>query len=271
MTPLEVPTLAYPGTPQAPLRGFFMPHDTWVKSYRKFREWEWYKTPGMFHLFHHLIYGANHKDNKWQGMEIKRGQIVTGRDKLSQQTGLSPRQIRTCLHRLQESQELTIKTTNRFSIITICNYDKYQVAESDSDQQSDQQATSKRPASDHKQELKNDKNGKNKEIYSVSFLKFWDFYLGKNKGSKLTAFTEWNKNGHPEVESLIEMHRKQGDQKRELKENGEFCPEWPHVSTYLNQARWEETFEREKGSDTGNAKTFLEYLDDQGNYVGPED
>ena len=159
MTPLEVPTLAYPGTPQAPLRGFFMPHDTWVKSYRKFREWEWYKTPGMFHLFHHLIYGANHKDNKWQGMEIKRGQIVTGRDKLSQQTGLSPRQIRTCLHRLQESQELTIKTTNRFSIITICNYDKYQVAESDSDQQSDQQATSKRPASDHKQEcIKNVKN-----------------------------------------------------------------------------------------------------------------
>ena len=145
MTPLEVPTLAIPGTPQAPLRGFFMPHDTWVKSYRKFRDWEWYKKPGMFRLFHHLIYGANHKPGKWQGLEIDRGQIVSGRNKLSEETGLSPQQIRTCLSRLQETGELTIKSTNQFSIITICNYDKYQPIDFDINQQVNQRSTSDQP------------------------------------------------------------------------------------------------------------------------------
>lgn len=76
---------------------------------------------------------------------------------------MSERRIRTCLQHLENLENLTIKTTNKFSIITINNWDTYQSDETTNDQQSDQQATSKRPANDHKQESKEVKERKNKE------------------------------------------------------------------------------------------------------------
>ena len=48
----------------------------WVKSFRKIKDWEWYKKPLTAHLFQHLVREANHKDKMWQGIEIKRGQLV---------------------------------------------------------------------------------------------------------------------------------------------------------------------------------------------------
>lgn len=118
----------------------------------------------MVHLFTHLVLKANHKDGKWKGIPVKRGQLITGRKKLSSQTGISERSIRTCLKKLESTSELTIKATNKFSIITICNYNEYQDKKESSDQQSDQlpvqQPTNNRPASDHKQELKETKKPK---------------------------------------------------------------------------------------------------------------
>jgi hypothetical protein len=78
------------------------------------------------------------------------------------QTGITERSIRTCLQKLKNTGELTSKTTNKYSIITLCNYDKYQTLIFQSDQQTGQQPTSNRPASDHKQEVNNVKNEKNK-------------------------------------------------------------------------------------------------------------
>lgn len=80
---------------------------------------------------------------------IGRGQILTSRAKIKQETGLSDRQIRTCLERLQTTNEVTIQSTNVNSVITICNYDSYQNAPAYNDQPNDQQSairtTSERP------------------------------------------------------------------------------------------------------------------------------
>ena len=108
----------------------------------------------MFHLFAHLIVMANHKDQEWKGIMIKRGQLVTGRFVLSKQTGISQRSIRTCLARLEQTGEIVVKSTNKFSIVTICKYDDYQ----DKKRASDQQATSKRPASDQQATTNNNEN-----------------------------------------------------------------------------------------------------------------
>ena len=77
-------------------------------------------------------------------IELDRGQYISGRHKLSAAVGLSEREIRTCVARLEELDILSVKTTNRFSIYTIVNYNNYQ----DGDQQSDQQTTNKRPTND---------------------------------------------------------------------------------------------------------------------------
>lgn len=136
----------------------------WVKYHRRLFDWQWFTEPNMAHFFMALVALANHKPGKWRGIEIGRGQLITGRKVLAEKTGLTERSVRTCLKKLISTSEVTIKVTNRFSIITICNYDKYQSCE-DSERPAerpatgptdDQQTTSQRPQTRMK-ELKNDK------------------------------------------------------------------------------------------------------------------
>jgi hypothetical protein len=145
----------------------------WVKIYRQIENWEWYKTPNMAHLFQHLIMKANHETQNWQGITIERGQLVTGRKALKAQTGLSEQSVRTCLNKLKSTGEITIKTTSRFSVITICNYGTYQdqqpTINQEINQQSNQQLTNNQPTTNHKQECKELKNDK-KVIRATPFV-----------------------------------------------------------------------------------------------------
>jgi len=152
-------------------------NDGWIKLHRRFIEWEWYRTPYMFHLYTHLILRANHSPMKWQGMTIERGQLVTGRKQLSQELGVSEQTIRTCLIRLKSTSEITIKSTNKNSIITICNYASYQSQEKEINQhinqQANQQLTNNQPTTN--QQLTTNKNDKN--IKNV-----------KNKSARVKSF-----------------------------------------------------------------------------------
>ena len=73
---------------------------------------------------------ASHKEHidtiGRQRVPIRAGQFPFGRKKAAEETGLSQQVIRTCLKKLKKYENLTIKTTNKYSIITICNWDVYQ-------------------------------------------------------------------------------------------------------------------------------------------------
>ena len=98
----------------------------WVKLHSKFLKWEWASDPNMVALFIYLLLKANFKETEWKGVKLERGQLIFGREKASKDTGISVRTIRTCLERLKSTSELSVKTTNKYSIITICKYDSYQ-------------------------------------------------------------------------------------------------------------------------------------------------
>ena len=87
------------------------------------------------------------------GHEISKGSVVTGRKALAKDLELSETQIRTALKKLETTQEITIKTTNKFSIVSICKYKEYQSEEGrkqPKEQPTDnQQATNKQPTSNH--------------------------------------------------------------------------------------------------------------------------
>ena len=104
-------------------------------------DWRWYTERGMRHLFEHLILTANFKDGMWHGITVKRGQLVTSRSRLSRETGLTEKEVRTGLERLQRTGEIIIKATNQYSMITICNYDTYQ----GQDNRRSQSKTNERP------------------------------------------------------------------------------------------------------------------------------
>jgi len=133
---------------------------------RKILKWEWYQDVKVFHLFLYFLLRANWEDGRWKGIEVKRGQLITGRLKLSKDTGLSEREIRTCQEKLKTTGEITIKSTSKYSLITICKYDfyqnKYDKADQQNDHHIDQQSTNNRPTIDQQTTTNNTLNN-NKE------------------------------------------------------------------------------------------------------------
>ncbi len=113
----------------------------WIRLHRKIQDWEWYRDGNTFRLFIHLLLSANHKPQKWKGLVIGRGELATGRQSLSAQTGLSEQSVRTSLERLKSTNEITIKSTSKYSIVTIVNYDTYQFNDVEINQQTNQQVT----------------------------------------------------------------------------------------------------------------------------------
>lgn len=105
-------------------------------------EWEWADNPNTAWLFITILLLASHEDGAWKGVDVKRGQAITSRARLSAQTGLSEQSVRTALKNLLSTNEITIESTNNFTIITICKYDSYQQNQEDSNQQINQQTTS---------------------------------------------------------------------------------------------------------------------------------
>ncbi len=120
----------------------------WILLSRKFLDWQWWDKPEMVKLWLYLLLTANIEDKKWQGIEIKRGQLVTSRAHLSKAAHLSERTARTCLARLQQTGEITIKTTKHYTLITICNYNSYQDYNPNNRPTTDQQLTNNRPTTD---------------------------------------------------------------------------------------------------------------------------
>ncbi len=135
----------------------------WIKIHRKILEWEWYDDANTFRLFMHLILKANHKPKKYRGKEVGIGCLLTGRDILSTETGLSVRQVRTSLERLKSTNEVTIKTTSQGTEIKIVNYHKYQLTTSET--------TNERPTND--QQTTTNKNVKNnKEVILDEWIEY---------------------------------------------------------------------------------------------------
>lgn len=97
-----------------------------IKLFRSFENWSWYKDLPCFKLFIHFLIKANNKDKMWRGKEVKRGQFVTSYKHLAAETGLSIRQIRTAVDKLKLTGEIEQKTTNKWQVVTIVNYELYQ-------------------------------------------------------------------------------------------------------------------------------------------------
>lgn len=108
-----------------------MDNQGFVKLHRKILEWGWYKDANTIRLFLHCLLKANWKDGNFQGYEIPRGSFVTSVNSLSNELSsnkhkFTTQAVRTSLKHLNSTNEITIKTTNKFTIITINNYDNYQ-------------------------------------------------------------------------------------------------------------------------------------------------
>jgi len=141
----------------------------WVKLHRQFKDWEWYNKSEMVHLFIHCLIKANFKDGSFQGIECKKGSFITSLKHLSDETNISIQTIRTCLKKLQLTKEIEVKSTNKLTQITICNYDSYQQESDDTNKQLTTIEESK--------EVKKENNIDERKInFATSLKPFLDLY-----------------------------------------------------------------------------------------------
>jgi DNA-binding transcriptional MerR regulator len=127
----------------------------WIKIHRKFLDWEWFNKSEAVHLFLFMLIKANHKSGKWQGIDIERGQFISSLANISNATGISVQTIRTILKKLEKTNEIELKSTSQYTIVTICKYECYQ----------DENETSNKPITNNQQttnkQLTTNKNEKN--------------------------------------------------------------------------------------------------------------
>lgn len=111
----------------------------WVKLHRSILTWEWFTDVNTAHFFEYCIVKANHDDDTWRGIRIKRGSFLSSYETMRVESGLTVQKIRTAIEKLKSTGEITSEATNNYTIITVCNYDNYQI-ETKQEQQAIQQA-----------------------------------------------------------------------------------------------------------------------------------
>lgn len=130
---------------------------TYIKLDRNILAWEWYTDQITKSVFIHLLLTANIKESRFSGRVIRRGELVTSYKVLAKELKFTESQIRTALNHLKKTGEVAVKTTNKYSIITVLNYDKYQSSITGRSQASNKQVTGK------SQRLKNIRNKEQKK------------------------------------------------------------------------------------------------------------
>jgi len=131
-----------------------------IKLDRAIENWRYKTKPNYVALWVHLLVKANHETRKVYDTVVERGCLLTSYETLAKGTGLSIQSVRTILRHL-DGEELTIKSTNKYTLICIVKYDEYQGRNKQTNKPSNKQLTDNQQTTNNKQETKETKALKN--------------------------------------------------------------------------------------------------------------
>ncbi len=153
----------------------------WIKIHRKMLENPIIcKDSDYLSVWIYLLLNATHKEIpalfKGEKITLHPGQLITGRKSMSDKLKISESKIYRIINEYKSEQQIEQQTSNKNSLITILNWNKYQQSE----QQNEQQMNNKRTTTE--QQLNTNKNVKNdNNIYLFNF---------KNNKEKVAPFSE---------------------------------------------------------------------------------
>ncbi len=199
---------------------FELKNQGYIKLFRKLIEWEWYDQPATKVVFIHCLLKANWQEKTWRGKTIKPGQFFTSVKHLSDDLGLSEKQIRNALKRLKKTGEICTQGASNGTMITVCNYDSYQENEKPN---GEQRANEGRARGDN-EELK-----ESKEYIKSDFEKFWNIY--DKKIDKTKCLKKWGTLKRQDKDKIFETLQKyiEGTPEKQFRKN---------ALTYLNWEIW---------------------------------
>lgn len=152
-------------------------------------DWEWYENTNVFRLFYHCLLHTNLEDKRYCGREIKAGQFVSSITRISAETGLTESQVRTALKKLKETGYISTKSTNKYTIYTVNEYQKYidcgQVAETTTventvvENGTKMEQTVERKMEQTEEKVKETCEKPNKKTFIDCFERLWKQYPNK--------------------------------------------------------------------------------------------
>jgi hypothetical protein len=98
-----------------------------IKIDRQILEWRYHDCYYAFTIWMHVLLLANWTDGYFKGRKVKRGELITSINNLMLVTGIkSDNTIRKWLKIFENEKMITLKSTNKYTHISIVNYDKFQ-------------------------------------------------------------------------------------------------------------------------------------------------
>lgn len=170
---------------------------------RQIMEWEWWGDINVFRLWMVILMLANWQDKKWQGQVIKRGSFITSYASLAEISGLSVQQTRTAINKLKSTGEIEQITTNKYQLIIVVNYEKYQENFSNANNQStiNQQSNNNQATNNQQQLNKDNKENKGNKEKEGRFT--------PPTLSEVQAYVD-EKGYHIDAESFIDFYEAKG-------------------------------------------------------------
>lgn len=131
-----------------------------IKLDRALLGWRYSHDPNYVALWVHLLLKANYKPSKFENVSLESGEFVTSIGNLARETGLSVQKVRTILKHLN-GEELTYRSTNRFTVIKIVKWAKYQYTDEPSNKQINKRLTNKQQTNNNRRRNKEYKKERN--------------------------------------------------------------------------------------------------------------
>lgn len=162
----------------------------YIKLHRRLLSWRWYGDPVVRSVFIHLLLTASFTAQEWESVNLSAGDTVTSVKSLSETLGFSLQQIRTALKKLERTGEITLRPTNRFTVITLNNWEKYQtVRDSSTDESADGQQTDNIQPKNRQQRYNNyNKNNKYKTAKNTPTTVSYDIEEFEKKAQELPVY-----------------------------------------------------------------------------------
>lgn len=147
----------------------------YIKLYRSLKDhWLWKDNSkkSMLEAWLDILFRANHKDLKepigYDLVILKRGQLLTSQERLAIEWRWERTAVRRFIKMLEKDKMISVETSSKFTIITVCKYGDYQVG-----------APNKRPTNAQQtptdKNVKNDKNNRDTNV-SLGKIDFADTY-----------------------------------------------------------------------------------------------
>lgn len=98
----------------------------YIKLFRSLKEWEWYHDTNTTKLWIHILLSVSWTVQKYRGILINNGQMLTSYRRLAEETGLSVQEIRTAINHLKSTHEIRVEPTQQGTLITVENWRLFQ-------------------------------------------------------------------------------------------------------------------------------------------------